>query len=126
MSLRRGYSPGRQTLALLLILALAGWCAGTIVSMHLHVMPDGRVIVHSHPHDDDTSNPAKQHHSHDQKNYLLYGHVSTLLDKVTVILLFVWFMLASLAVFNSASSVSFRVSRFSRSHAGRAPPAFVS
>jgi hypothetical protein len=50
---------GRLT-AIILMLSLMGFSAASLLSLHIHVLPNGRVVAHSHPHSDDDS--EHQHH----------------------------------------------------------------
>ena len=48
----------KRALALLLIVAMLTVGIASVVGLHLHVLPDGRLVVHSHP----VSNRSSQHH----------------------------------------------------------------
>ena len=67
----------KRALALLLIATLLTTGIASVVGLHLHVLPDGRLVVHSHP----VSNRSSQHHhsSHEfalldaATHHLFYG-----------------------------------------------------
>ncbi len=51
--------------AIIVVLSIVGFIAVSVVCLHLHVLPDGRVVVHSHPvHKDDENGSKHQHTAH--------------------------------------------------------------
>ena len=67
-----------------LILSIAGFSAASLVSLHLHILPDGRVVVHSHSHSD-TGNKTGRHHNHTQREYTVLSAVNHALSKFTLL-----------------------------------------
>jgi hypothetical protein len=113
-----------RLLSLLVFLSLIAFMASNIYSIHTHVLPDGRVIVHSHPvgHDDGEESQDHHHHSHTEKEYIIYGIYSHALDKAIL------FLNVILIIFVAAISISFLAEKINLSqnvhvdHSSRAPP----
>ncbi len=75
-----------RLLSILVFLSLTGFISSNFYSIHMHVLPDGRVVVHSHPvgHDDAEESKDHRHHSHTKKEYIIYGIYSHALYKATL------------------------------------------
>ena len=67
---------------LVLILSIAGFSAASLVSLHIHVLPDGRVVSHSHSHSD-TDDRTGRDHGHNQREYTVLSAVTHFLSKIT-------------------------------------------
>ncbi len=63
--------------ALLLALVTVNW--GYFSGLHLHVLPDGRIIAHSHPVEG--RSPAGEH-EHSNRDYVVHGEQGKLLQTV--------------------------------------------
>ena len=55
-----------RSMAIILILSIAGFVTVSVISLHLHVLSDGRVVAHSHQTDHDEENNSKHQHTSDQ------------------------------------------------------------
>ena len=52
-----------RAITVAVVLAIASFSAASVLSLHLHILPDGRAVVHSHPIKKDRSEGARHHHS---------------------------------------------------------------
>ena len=55
--------------------------AAALLSMHLHVLPDGRMIVHSHAVPESDSEGS---HTHTDQDYQFIGAINQTISKVTL------------------------------------------
>ena len=111
-----------QTLILLQFLFYLGI---VFFSAHTHVLPDGRIISHSHPSSktsNQNSNDPKPFHSHSNKE-LFYLYLTTVLHYYLVVLIVWGFRLIKKSIyFLLPFRISFRTLAF-RDISLRAPPA---
>ena len=113
----------RTFVALLLICALTSFQVATMLSMHSHVLADGRIVVHSHATHESGSNG---NHSHTDQEFVYLAHAGRLLDSgitadfVSVDLLFAPHGFAILSVFNVTTE------DIDDSPVGRSPPSLLS
>lgn|GEM_PF-6119302 len=63
--------------AVFLILSLTGFCTASLLSLHLHILPGGRVVAHSHPLPD---NGDEHSHDHTQQEYVALGKIAQILE----------------------------------------------
>nr|MBN2277282.1 hypothetical protein [candidate division Zixibacteria bacterium] len=59
----------RKMTAVALLIAITGLCYLPFSNLHLHTLPDGRIIVHSHAYPDHNSNGR---HNHSHQEFTLY------------------------------------------------------
>ncbi|MCK4605704.1 MAG: hypothetical protein KAU35_00265 [candidate division Zixibacteria bacterium] len=59
---------------------MIAFIAGTLTSLHLHVLPDGRVVVHSHAQPESDSGTR---HNHTDQEYKFFAALSQLTGKAT-------------------------------------------
>ncbi len=67
----------KRLIAALLLLSLTGFSAASLFSLHLHVLPSGRVVVHSHPLPDDND---ERSHNHSQQEYVALEAATRILE----------------------------------------------
>ena len=74
-----------KVISILIIIFLTAYMISVFSSMHAHILPDGKLVVHSHPHGNSHSdNSQKSNHSHTNKEYLIYGLYSVLLNNMII------------------------------------------
>jgi hypothetical protein len=80
-SISERFSIGLKAIALFVQCALGVFIAVVPMSMHLHELPDGRMIVHSHavPESDSGGN-----HTHSDQDYQVIGAIGNSIHRVTV------------------------------------------
>jgi len=64
--------------AIIVVLSIGGFIAASVICLHLHVLPDGRVVVHSHPLHKDEDNGSK--HQHTAHQYAILTALGNLLQ----------------------------------------------
>ena len=52
-----------RAIAVLVVFAVALFVTANVTGLHLHVLPDGRVVVHSHPVDRDGEGGSRHRHT---------------------------------------------------------------
>lgn len=67
-----------RAVAVLAIFAVATFNTAYVSSFHLHVLPNGRVVVHSHPVDGDEENGSR--HQHTGHEYVILSALGSLLQ----------------------------------------------
>lgn len=82
MNFSNGQNRGLRLPALFILLSLVGYLVAGTVALHLHVLPDGRIVVHNHTSRDDAG--SKRGHSHTDRDYQFISHITSLLTKSTV------------------------------------------
>ena len=91
-----------RALAIIVVLSTVGFIAASVICLHLHVLPDGRVVVHNHPVHKDEENGSKHQHTADQ--YAILTALGNLLQgydflifwaPVSITLAFSWICLCS-------------------------------
>jgi len=70
-----------RTLACVVLVAFVGCGYFLPVNMHLHTLPNGRVIVHSHPAGDEGKG-GRSEHSHSDLEFTFLAHVGKIPGKV--------------------------------------------
>ena len=55
-----------RTAVIIVVLSITGFIAASVICLHLHILPDGRVVVHSHPVHKDEENGSRHQHTADQ------------------------------------------------------------
>ena len=120
MSLSRKKNELLSLLALLVLISLVGYMAAAITSLHLHVLPDGRIFVHSHA--TENTSDSNRGHSHSDKDYQFINHYSSLFKKSTtaVVLIIIIFFILIYNVIVFTTRETCRLSRVST--LTRAPP----
>jgi hypothetical protein len=74
-----------KVISILIIIFLTAYMISVFSSMHAHILPDGKLVVHSHPHGNNHSdNSQKSNHSHTNKEYLIYGLYSAVLNNLII------------------------------------------
>ena len=56
-------SRSAKIIAVAVVLAIASFSVASVLSLHLHILPDGRAVVHSHPFKKDRGEGARHHHT---------------------------------------------------------------
>lgn len=56
-----------RAIAVFVVLAIVIFITANVLGLHLHVLPDGRVVVHSHPVDG--GDEGKSRHQHTEHEY---------------------------------------------------------
>jgi hypothetical protein len=85
---RRIEKTGIGFISVLLVFSIIGYIFSTVATMHIHELPDGRFIVHSHPYDPDTEDGGKSKHTHTRKEYTIIGILNYLV--ITIIFFFAY------------------------------------
>ena len=69
-----------KIISVVIISALGLFMVASLMTLHVHHLSDGRIIVHSHPvnHSD-----SENSHSHTDEEYLFLGARTTIFEKVT-------------------------------------------
>jgi len=67
----------QRAAAILVIIAITGYGAAYLTGLHTHLLPDGRVIVHSH-HTPKTEG-ASGHHQHSAEEYAIFNAIGNLI-----------------------------------------------
>lgn len=67
----------KRLIAIFLLLSLTGFSAASLFSLHLHVLPGGRVVIHSHPLPDDNDEHS---HNHSQQEYVALEAATRILE----------------------------------------------
>ena len=62
-----GGSVTRRLICLILVATLIGFGGASLSTLHVHVLPDGRLVAHSHPLPDDEGG---HEHGHTQQEYV--------------------------------------------------------
>ena len=55
-----------RSTVIILIFSIAGFITVSVISIHLHVLPDGRIVAHSHQTDRGEENDSKHEHTPNQ------------------------------------------------------------
>jgi len=63
----------------ILTLSLAGLCSASHITLHYHILADGRVVVHSHPLSNGSS---RQNHEHSRQQYTQLDAAAQILDTI--------------------------------------------
>ncbi len=109
--------------ALVIILALTGFIGASIISMHIHILPDGRVIVHSHATESSSSGESNGgSHSHTGKEYMLIHSVSRIFDKLIMAVVFLFLIIWVVALIQNIFNISGYSEPFLTYYSNRAPP----
>ncbi|MFH1688278.1 MAG: hypothetical protein ABIE70_12255 [bacterium] len=66
-----------RVLATLVIIAIAAFNAAFYTGLHLHVLPDGRTVVHSHPVN--RNEEGENRHQHSEQEYVVLASLAKLL-----------------------------------------------
>jgi hypothetical protein len=108
----------------ILLLSLLGYGYSAVATMHIHVLPDGRIVVHSHPTTNDAGGEGESH-SHSDSELSFLAQVSRLFDNSTPIIHSVpVFTFAALAETIAEHHYS-AVEAYHNSTTERAPPRVV-
>lgn len=67
-----------RAMAVLVILSVAIFDTAYVLGLHLHVLPDGRVVAHSHPVD--RSEESGSQHQHTKQDYAVLSVFGRLLE----------------------------------------------
>ncbi|MFZ5980456.1 MAG: hypothetical protein ACOYVF_07465 [Candidatus Zixiibacteriota bacterium] len=68
--------------ALFILFSLIGYLLAGTIALHLHVLPDGRIVIHNHT-SSGNAGPDKSH-SHSDRDYQFISHITSLLNKSTL------------------------------------------
>lgn len=108
---------------LTLIFSIAGFSAVSLISLHLHFLPDGRVVAHSHSHSD-TGNRTGGDHDHTQQEYTVIGAVAHFLSKFTLATITASVLFYTVWEIVNPDIDFYRSDAFVWDIAGRSPPSF--
>ena len=114
-----------RLLSVIILLSLIGFIIATLISLHIHILPDGRAIVHSHPSGNEHSeNSQNKQHSHTNSDYLFINHYTSLLNNAIIIVFIFLFFYAIVKSFSSERKLALINNIYNR-HRLRAPPNFL-
>lgn len=91
--------------------------------VHIHILPDGRVIEHAHPYKTSDKNSAPQsNHHHTSQEFLLLSHIYHLFSKAYTLFIVMLFLGRFFCkYYPPESKTSYSVSK-KRVKSSRAPP----
>ena len=101
------------------MLSLTGFSAASLLSLHLHVLPSGRVVAHSHPL---PGKDSERSHDHSQQEYMALDAAARIFNSGDVFSADGLIFVADCHVLtqtNDQSSPSFTLLLY---ETGRAPP----
>lgn len=71
----------KSIVAVLILLSLTLFQAGNFNTLHVHVLSDGRVVVHSHTLPDSGPSKSSRSHTHSHKDFVYVAAINKLLHK---------------------------------------------
>jgi mannose/fructose/N-acetylgalactosamine-specific phosphotransferase system component IID len=112
-----------KAVSLSILISLIGFMVSVTVSLHIHVLPDGRIIAHSHTTErTDSGGSGGNNHSHTGKEFTLVHSLTNILDKLTfAIIPALLFTAAIILVINIFHTIRY-LSRYHSIYPNRAPP----
>lgn len=114
-----------RLLSIFILLSLVGYSAAALTSLHVHILPDGRAVFHSHPSGNEHSeNPENKQHSHTNSEYLFINHYTSLLNNAIIIIVIFCFFYAVFITFSAERKLSL-ISNTYNLHLLRAPPNYL-
>ena len=116
------FSIGLKAIALFVLCALGVFIAVIPLSMHLHELPDGRMIVHSHAVPDTDSGG---HHTHSDQDYQVIGAIGNSIHRVTVSCVVVFEVPQSISQRCADSEFVGYIEREVSVQSGRSPPSLL-
>ena len=121
-SISEPFSIGLKAIALFVLCALGVFIAVIPLSMHLHELPDGRMIVHSHavPESDSGGN-----HTHSDQDYQFIGAIGNSIHKVTALCVVVFEVPKSTPQQYAGSESAGYIEHEVSIQSGRSPPSFL-
>jgi hypothetical protein len=75
------YSRLIRSTAIFVILSLSGFIAGSLVTLHYHILASGLMVAHSHPLPDDS---RRNTHKHSDHEYAVLSAESLTLEHITL------------------------------------------
>ena len=70
-----------KSIAVLVVVSVAGFGAASLVTLHYHILHNGLVVAHSHPL---RSNHQRNTHNHSEQEYAELDAISQLLETVVL------------------------------------------
>ena len=116
------FSIGFKAIALFVQCALGVFIAVIPMSMHLHELPDGRMIVHSHAVPDTDS---EGNHSHSDQDYQVIGAIGNSINRVTAPCVVVFEVPESTPQRYAGSESAGYIEREVSVQSGRSPPSLL-
>ena len=77
-----------KTIAVILALVLSICFAHNYLFLHIHVLEDGYVVVHSHPIDHPFSRPSQANHSHSRSEIQFIQALNNIINYLIIFCLF--------------------------------------
>ncbi|HCK99055.1 MAG TPA: hypothetical protein DHW42_02975 [Candidatus Marinimicrobia bacterium] len=77
-----------KTIAVILALVLSICFAYNYLFIHIHVLEDGYVVVHSHPINDPVSRPSQANHSHSRSEIQFIHALNNVINYLIIFCLF--------------------------------------
>ena len=116
------FSIGFKAVALFVLCALGVFIAVIPLSMHLHELPDGRMIVHSHavPETDSGGN-----HTHSDQDYQVIRAIGNSIHKMTALCVVVFEVPQSTPQRYTGSECAGYIEREVSVRSGRSPPSLL-
>ena len=111
-----------KSVSLLILISLIGFMVSVSVSMHIHILPDGRIIVHSHTTErTDTNDSGQSNHSHTGKEFTLVHSLTHIFDKLIIVTILVLILIAIILFLHTFNSIYYS-NIYHSSYPNRAPP----
>ena len=102
---------------------LGMFMAATLLSMHVHVLPDGRMITHSHAVPESGSEGS---HTHTDQDYQFIGAINQTISKVTLTYDIALEVFSGYPQRHTLPEFTDHIERESQVQSGRSPPDFLS
>ncbi|MEA1981828.1 MAG: hypothetical protein U9N54_12790 [candidate division Zixibacteria bacterium] len=121
-----GYILTRKIVTVTLIVTIINICYFSFLNLHLHILPDGRTIVHSHSLPDNNSdNNHDNNHDHSQQEITFYKAFSRIFEVDNNIdSYFEPFILFVLGILDNCIIIEYP-SIYISFNTGRAPPIYL-
>ena len=117
-----GYILTRKIVTVILIVAITNICYFPFSNLHLHILPDGRTIVHSHSLPENNSD---NNHDHSQQDITFYKAFSRIFEVGNNIdSYFEPFILFVLGILDNCIIIEY-LSVYISFDTGRAPPRYL-
>ena len=117
-----GYILTRKIVTVILIVAIANICYFPFSNLHLHILPDGRIIVHSHSLPENNSD---NNHDHSQQEIIFHKAFSRIFEVDNNIdSYFEPFILFVLGILDNCIIIEY-LSIYISFDTGRAPPIYL-
>ena len=113
-----------KTVAIILVLVLSAYLAYNYLFIHIHVLEDGYVVIHSHPINHPASRPSQADHSHSRSEIQFIHTLNNVINYLIFICLFSIIIKKMLIGRFRVPLINYN--HFSKFHIYlRAPPSFI-